>query len=178
MEPDALQSLTFRHAVAEDVDALTALARKTFTDKFGHLYHPDDLAAFLDESHSPDVYRAWLADSDVLVRVCETDDGAMKAYLLCSPLSLPAPDPKAGAVELKRVYVDDGLQGQGIGSRFMDEALIWARSRGAPEMYLSVYSENFGAQRLYNRLGWEKVAEFLFPVGRHRDLEYLLKLEL
>ncbi|MCA8891398.1 MAG: GNAT family N-acetyltransferase [Hyphomonas sp.] len=178
MESDTLQSLTFRDAVAEDTDALTALARKTFTDKFGHLYHPEDLAAFLHESHSPDVYEAWLGDPDVLVRVCETDDGALKAYLLCSPLSLPAPYPQPGAVELKRVYVDDGLQGQGIGSRFIDEALAWARSRGAPEMYLSVYSGNLGAQRLYDRLGWEKVAEFLFPVGRHRDLEYLLKLTL
>lgn len=178
MESDTLQSLTFRDAVAEDTDALTALARKTFTDKFGHLYHPEDLAAFLDESHSPDVYEAWLGDPDVLVRVCETDDGALKAYLLCSPLSLPAPYPQPGAVELKRVYVDDGLQGQGIGSRFIDEALVWARSRGAPEIYLSVYSGNLGAQRLYDRLGWEKVAEFLFPVGRHRDLEYLLKLTL
>lgn len=178
MKPDGLQSLTFRHAVAEDAGALTALARKTFTDKFGHLYHPDDLAAFLNESHSPDVYQAWLDDPDVLVRVCETDDGAMKAYLLCSPLSLPAPDPKPGAVELKRVYVDNSLQGRGIGSSFIDEALAWARDRAAPEMYLSVYSGNHDAQRLYDRLGWEKVAEFLFPVGRHRDLEYLLKLEL
>ncbi|WP_375210562.1 GNAT family N-acetyltransferase [Hyphomonas jannaschiana] len=178
MESDTLQSLTFRDAVAEDTDALTALARKTFTDKFGHLYNPEDLAAFLDESHSPEVYKAWLGDPDVLVRVCETDDGALKAYLLCSPLSLPAPDPKVGAVELKRVYVDNSLQGRGIGSRFIDEALAWARGRGAPEMYLSVYSGNLGAQRLYDRLGWEKVAEFLFPVGRHRDLEYLLKLTL
>ena len=164
--------------MAEDVAALTALARKTFTDKFGHLYSVEDLDAFLEESHNPDLYRDWIADPDVLVRVCETGDGAMKAYLLCSPLSLPAPDPKPGALELKRVYVDRALQGRGIGSRFIDEALVWARSRQAPEMYLSVYSDNLGAQRLYARLGWEKVAEFLFPVGEHRDLEFLLRLKL
>ena len=44
------QSLLFRDAVPDDVAALTALARKTFTDKFGHLYNPDDLAAFLEET--------------------------------------------------------------------------------------------------------------------------------
>ena len=177
MKADTMQNLAFRDAVAEDVASLTALARKTFTDKFGHLYNPEDLAAFLEESHSPDVYRVWLADPEVLVRVCEVG-GEMKAYLLCSPLSLPAKDPAPGAVELKRVYVDSSLQGRGIGSRFIDEALAWARARGAPEMYLSVYSDNLDAQRLYARLGWEKVAEYLFPVGRHRDLEYLLRLKL
>ncbi|HAE28007.1 MULTISPECIES: GNAT family N-acetyltransferase [Hyphomonas] len=172
------QSLLFRDAVPDDVAALTALARKTFTDKFGHLYNPDDLAAFLEESHNPDLYRDWIADPDVLVRVCEADGGDIVAYLLCSPLSLPAPDPEPGALELKRVYVDGRLQGRGTGSRFIDEALAWARERSAPEMYLSVYSGNLDAQRLYDRLGWEKVAEFLFPVGRHRDLEYLLRLKL
>ncbi len=178
MERETAQSLSFRDAVPDDAGALTSLARKTFTDKFGHLYNPDDLAAFLEESHSPELYRDWLADSDVLVRVCEAGDGDLKAYLLCSPLSLPAPDPESGALELKRVYVDASAQGRGIGSRFIDEALVWARGQNAPEMYLSVYSGNLDAQRLYDRLGWEKVAEFLFPVGRHRDLEFLLRLKL
>ena len=178
MTPDTSQLVVFRDAVAEDAAALTALARKTFTDKFGRLYNPEDLAAFLEESHNPELYRGWIADPDVLVRVCETGDGALKAYLLCSPLSLPAPAPQPGALELKRVYVDASLQGRKIGSRFIDEALAWARDREAPEMYLSVYSGNLDAQRLYARLGWEKVAEFLFPVGRHRDLEFLLRLTL
>ena len=122
------QSLLFRDAVPDDVAALTALARKTFTDKFGHLYNPDDLAAFLEESHNPDLYRDWIADPDVLVRVCEADGGDIVAYLLCSPLSLPAPDPEPGALELKRVYVDGRLQGRGTGSRFIDEALAWMPS--------------------------------------------------
>ena len=75
MASDTSQSLTVRDAVVDDVAALTALARKTFTDKFGHLYNPGDLAAFLEESHNPDLYRDWIADPDVLVRVCETGDG-------------------------------------------------------------------------------------------------------
>jgi len=178
MPPDTSPSLVFRDAEADDVTALTALARKTFTDKFGHLYREEDLVEFLADSHDPNLYRDWIADPDVLVRVCEADGGEMSAYLLCSPLSLPAPDPEPGALELKRVYVDSTLQGRGIGSRFIDEALAWARGRDAPEMYLSVYSDNLDARRLYARLGWEKVAEFLFPVGEHRDLEYLLRLKL
>ena len=50
MASDTSQSLTVRDAVVDDVAALTALARKTFTDKFSHLYNPGDLAAFLEES--------------------------------------------------------------------------------------------------------------------------------
>ena len=178
MRPDTAPQLTIRDAVPEDLPALVALSKKTFSDKFAHLYNPDDLAAFLEVSHGAERYRAWLADPENLIRVAEDEAGQMKAYLLCSPLALPADDPKPGAVELKRVYVDASLQGRGLGSRFIDEALAWARVRGAPEIYLSVYSENFEAQRLYARLGWEKVGEFIFPVGRHEDLEFLLRLTL
>lgn len=172
------ETLTVRNAVPGDLPALVALSQKTFTDKFGHLYHPEDLAAFLTESHGEAAYRAYLADPENLIRVAECDNGKLGAYLLCSPLSLPADSALPGAVEMKRLYVDAPLQGRGLGSRFVEEALAWARSRGAPEMYLSVYSENDGAQRLYARYGWQKVSEFIFPVGRHEDLEYLLRLTL
>ena len=178
MQPETAPSLTIRDAVPEDLPALVALSKKTFSDKFAHLYNPEDLAAFLEESHGEANYRRWLADPENLVRVGQDGTGALKAYLLCSPLSLPAENPKPGAVELKRVYVDASVQGRGLGSRFIDEALAWARARGAPEMYLSVFSGNLEAQRLYDRLGWEKVGEFIFPVGRHRDLEFLMRLSL
>ncbi|OZB15348.1 MAG: GNAT family N-acetyltransferase [Hyphomonas sp. 34-62-18] len=174
----AARPLTVRNALPGDLAALVALSQKTFTDKFGHLYNPEDLAGFLEESHGAAVYARWLADPRNLIRVAETETGALAAYLLCSPLSLPAENALPGAVELKRLYVDTPLQGRGLGSRFVDEALAWARSKGAPEIYLSVYSENEGAQRLYARYGWEKAGEFIFPVGRHEDLEFLMRLPL
>lgn len=178
MKPDTSPSLMIRNAVPDDLPALVALSRKTFSDKFAHLYNPEDLTSFLDESHSMESYRAWLADPANLIRVAEDEDGTLLAYLLCSALALPAKDPKPGAVELKRVYVDASLQGRGLGSRFIQEAVDWAKARGAPEMYLSVFSGNPEARRLYDRLGWEKVGEFIFPVGRHRDLEFLMRLSL
>lgn len=174
----AAPPLTVRNAVPGDLAALVALSRKTFTDKFGHLYNPEDLAGFLEESHGAAAYAGWLADARNLIRVAETETGTLAAYLFCSPLSLPAENALPGAVELKRLYVDTPLQGRGLGSRFVDEALAWARGQGAPEIYLSVYSENEGAQRLYARYGWEKVGEFIFPVGRHEDLEFLMRLPL
>jgi len=178
MAPEPTSTLTIREAVPEDLPALVALSKKTFSDKFAHLYDQEDLAFFLEDSHGEANYRRWLADPENLIRVAEDGAGDLKAYLFCSPLSLPADNPLPGAVELKRVYVDRALQGQGTGSRFIAEALDWARARGAPEIYLSVFSENYEAQRLYHRLGWEKVGEFIFPVGRHRDREFLLRLPL
>ncbi|MEM5517670.1 GNAT family N-acetyltransferase [Henriciella sp. AS95] len=166
--------LVVRDATPDDLQAIAALSRKTFCDKFAHLYRREDLDAFLEESHSEAFYRPRLGRADLLIRVAESADGDLGAYLLCGPLSLPAKDPAPGAVELKRLYVDEPLQGQGLGTRFAEEAFVWAKAQGAPQMFLSVFSENHGAQRLYHRMGFEKVDEFWFPVGEHRDLEYLM----
>lgn len=169
---------TVRDGRPGDVAALVTLSRKTFTDKFGALYPPEDLAAFLDQYHSEAYYSAALADSKNLVRVAEADGARLSAYLLCSPLSLPADNASPGALELKRIYVDTPLQGRGLGSAFVGEAIAWAKAFGAPELYLSVFSENDGARKLYERHGWKKVSEFIFEVGSTQDLEFLMRLDL
>ena len=51
-----------RRATPADAEALSALSRTCFTQTFGHLYDPADLAAFLDEAYAPDVLRAELED--------------------------------------------------------------------------------------------------------------------
>ena len=51
-----------RRATPADAEALSSLSRTCFTQTFGHLYDPADLAAFLDEEYSPGVLRAELED--------------------------------------------------------------------------------------------------------------------
>ena len=38
-----------------------------------------------------------------------------------------------------------------------------------------MYSQNFGAQRFYERLGFEKVGNYEFLVGSVRDPEFILR---
>ena len=57
----------------------------------------------------------------------------------------------------------------------MTTFFAWAEQYGYPELYLGVYAENHAAQRFYQRHGFQKVGDYLFPVGRHRDLEFIYK---
>ena len=45
-----------RRATPADADALSVLSRTCFTQTFGHLYAPHDLALFLDQAYSPSSY--------------------------------------------------------------------------------------------------------------------------
>ena len=44
-------TVEYRTATVADAAALSAIGARTFTDTFGHLYQPDDLATFL-KSHA------------------------------------------------------------------------------------------------------------------------------
>ena len=49
-------------ATPADADALSVLSRTCFTQTFGHLYAPHDLALFLDQAYSPSVLHTELTD--------------------------------------------------------------------------------------------------------------------
>lgn len=166
--------MNLRAATAADIPALSHLGEESFVAKFGHLYRPEDLAAFLAETYSPDAIRAELISPGRLYWLAELE-GRLVAYcklgLVCG---FPEHVRGKHVIELKQLYTDPALVGQGIGSVLMDWALAEARARGADEMQMSVWSGNLGAQRFYARYGFAKVADVHFRVGAHRDDEFLL----
>jgi diamine N-acetyltransferase len=169
-----------RPATAADVEPLAALGRDSFVEAFGHLYKPEDLAAFLAEYRTPGKFRAHLADPPTLVEVAEVD-GRLAAYALIvrgqhfDERPEPRPDKP---VFLSQLYCAGDMTGHGLGAALMDWAIAEARAWGADALQLSVFSENFGAQRFYRRYGFEHVADIDFWVGNHRDDEFLYELKL
>ena len=172
--------VTLRPATLDDAPALTALAREAFIDAFGPLYTPEDLQTFLSESRSEETYRAQLADSDVRVQLAFVD-GVLGAYALIvlgkALDGRPLPQPQR-PLFLSQLYCAGRATGQGVGTKLMDWVLDEARTWGADAVQLSVYSENFGAQRFYQRYGFVKVADIDYWVGNHRDDEFLYELAL
>jgi len=166
--------LTFRAAVLADLDTLASLGRRTFTDTFGHLYRSDDLAYFLDESHSPEAYRRLVEDEHYVVLLAEEDDRAI-AYGVAGPCGLPVVDLEPHAGEIKRLYVLASAQGRQVGTRLFERLVTHLEQQGHDPLYLSVWSENLGAQRLYARYGFVKCGEYGFPVGRQIDREFIFR---
>ena len=105
----------------------------------------------------------------------EDDDGRAAGYAAVGPCGLPHPDVREGDGELKRLYLRRDVQNGGWGGRLFDVALAWLLHAGPRTVWIGVYSENHGAQRFYQRRGWEKVGEYHFPVGTVRDLEWILR---
>lgn len=168
-----MELTTLRAATAKDAEMLTTLGRETFVTTFGHLYPPEDLAVFLEQSHTPAQYAAWAENPAYGLWIAEAS-GQPIGYALVGPNTLPHPDAQPGDGELKRIYVTREAQGAGAGSKLMHAALDFLNRLERP-LWIGVWSQNLGAQKLYERHGFTKAGEYEFPVGKSRDHEFILR---
>jgi diamine N-acetyltransferase len=167
-------SFSLRRATPADAERVADLACRNFTETFGHLYPPEDLAYFLRTSYTADTQRVALEDPRCAVWLLEDGDDAI-GHLYVGPCGLPHPDVAEGDGEIKRLYILSHAHNGGWGGKLMDAAMAWLLENGPRALWVGVWSENFGAQRFYGRYGFEKVGEYVFPVGETRDHEFILR---
>ena len=165
---------SLRRAGVADAGRLAALGVRTFTETFGHLYPPDDLEAFLADAYGLSRTRADLADPRKAAWLVEVAGEAV-GYALAGPCDLPHAEVTPACGELKRLYCLQGHQGGGLGRRLFGEVLAWLQIDGPRTVWIGVWSENHGAQRFYERHGFEAVGEYGFTVGRTVDREFILR---
>ncbi|MGZ8364669.1 MAG: GNAT family N-acetyltransferase [Caulobacteraceae bacterium] len=168
-----MSEITIRRAVAADAESLSDLGRATFTEAFGHMYPKADLNDFLDGNHTPAKAAAAIADPDAAVWVAD-GGGRLVGYSQASGADMPHPDLRPEHGELKRLYVLASHQNLRLGARLVEPALAWMDARPGPQ-WISVWSENYGAQRFYGRYGFAKAGEYEFVVGNWRDREFIFR---
>ena len=108
---------------------------------------------------------AWLVEAD----------GRPVGHALAGPCKLPHPEVTAACGELDRLYLLQGSQSGGVGSRLFAEVMAWLEQDGPRRLWIGVWSENYGAQRLYARHGFEVVGTYEFVVGATRDHELIMR---
>lgn len=171
------RELTFRDANESDAADLAEIGRDTFVETFGHLYPPQDLKAYLEDTYSVERMTTDLADPEVEVRVAFSGR-RLVAYCKIGPVKLPTDTGPEPALELHRVYVYQARQGVGAGRILLSWAIERARRRGAKNLFLGVWESNDRAIAMYEGRGFEKVGSYQFRVGETRDNEFIMRLRL
>lgn len=174
------EGLILRPATPADATMLADFAREAFAAAFAHLYRPEDLAAFNAEWRTAACYLQKITNPDIRVQLAEVQ-GELAAYAIVQQGLLvedyPEPRPQR-PVFLSQLYCAGGMSGRGLGAALMDWSLGQARAWHCDALALSVYAENFGAQRFYQRYGFGKIADIDFWVGQQRDAEFLYEVRL
>jgi ribosomal protein S18 acetylase RimI-like enzyme len=167
-----MSDIIYRTATPADAALMSRIGGQTFSDTFGHLYTPENLAAFL-ENHSEENWLAELNDPALTIRLAE-QNGQAVGFAKVGPHKLPF---AAGgpAAELRQLYVLIPWHGTGVAQALMDWAMDEGRARGAGEMFLSVFVDNHRARRFYARYGFAAVGSYAFMVGDHADEDLIMR---
>ena len=164
--------IEYRDGGAQDAALMSRIGKETFVETFGHLYTPENLAAFL-ENHSEENWLGELTNPAFAIRIAE-DGGEAAGFAKVGPPSLPF-EVTGPTAELRQLYVLKPWHGVGIAHRLMDWAIDEAKRRGAEQIYLSVFVDNHRARRFYDRYGFEAVGTYDFMVGTHADLDIIMR---
>jgi GNAT superfamily N-acetyltransferase len=164
----------FAIRVAMDADhaMLAQLGAELFEEAFGTLYRPSDLASHLAASYTPEVIARARSRGDEYWIV---ESGAPLAFAKVGALALPVDVSPPHAVELKQLYARRAWHGSGVGQMLMDRAVAWAQRKQASELFVGCWSQNPRALRFYERNGFQRVGQYLYPVGQQLDLEWILR---
>jgi ribosomal protein S18 acetylase RimI-like enzyme len=163
-----------RRATAADAVSLSAIGAATFTETFGHLYPVEDLRVFLADAYGLEGTRKDLADPAKASWIAESE-GEVVGYATVGPCGLPHAGVTPACGEIKRIYFLQRFQNQGLGARLFELGEGWLLKDGPRTIWIGVWSENFGAQRFYERRGYGRAGEYGFKVGATTDHEFILR---
>ena len=163
-----------RYATSADNVLLAELGKQTFYETFATTNTPEDMAAYLATSFSPDKQAAELADPVSTFLIAENDDATI-GYA-----RLRTGKPAAGVIgmtpiELVRLYARQDWLGQGVGAQLMQACLDEAAKQGCDTIWLDVWEQNVRARAFYHKWDFVEVGTQLFQLGN--DLQHDLILQ-
>lgn len=153
--------MQLRRAGVADAAKLSLIGCATFIESFANDHDGDEVVRYLASDHSPEYYARELADPVKFAWLVEEAVGCPVGYAMAIPAALPGTDATTD-FELKRIYMLSKWQGGGWGSKLFQAAEDEARARGAKRLVLSVYVQNFPAQKFYAARGFETIGRWVF----------------
>lgn len=167
--------MNLRKATPNDASVLAELGALTFSSTFAQNYTPKDLQDYLTSTYTVEKHLILLNDSRESLWLLEDDKCQALAFGWAGVCHLPVENLESNAGQIKRIYVHPDHQGKKLGSRLMEIMMAWLQKEGFGPLYIGVWSESYGVQRLYARYDFEKVSEYVFPVGDQLDREFIFK---
>ncbi len=169
MRHEPRQSIIYASPRLGDHEALRAMARRSFSETFGHAYEARAFMTFLERTYGRDGTMEHDLRDPTIRWLVGFHESAPVGYAKLTSLRAPAPAPLNGAVELQQIYVLSDWQGRGVAARLMDWALAETVAGQAPEIYLTVFDHNERAKRFYHRYGFAEVGRCTFTLGDRVD---------
>ncbi len=163
-------------ATVEDAETISALAKITFAETFGHYFRdPKDLLSYFDRTFSVEKISDSIQKENNIFWLGFYEDHAV-GY---AKLKLNSPSPFVSGKnlsQLQKIYVLKNFLSQKVGLELQETLLASAKEKGSETVWLSVLKQNERAKRFYLKNGFEIVGEHDFQIGKeHFEFDVMQK---
>ena len=166
-----------RRCTTEDLDALREFAIRVYYETFAHLNTKEDMDAYLEDAFNAERFGKEMLDpnSAFYLLYC---GGQIAGYLKLNeaPSQTDINDPSS--LEIERIYVAGGLQGEGLGGYLMEQAVSVAAERGKRYVWLGVWEKNEKAIGFYKKHGFYKTGTHTFVMGEDVQTDHIMRKDL
>lgn len=170
-------SLSYKICTANDLGDLIQISRETFTHAFEKHNDPEDFRDYMEKAFSEkslsdqfdnpysSFYFAYLEDNLV-------------GYFKLNSHSAQTEKVDGNSLELERIYIQEAFQNKGLGHQLLNEIILIAKANKHDLLWLGVWKENKAAIRFYERFGFQKFGAHPYFVGKDKQTDWLMKLDL
>ena len=170
-------TLTFKQCTIHDLDALISISRDTFIEAFEKDNNPDDFEKYIAEAFSVDSIKDQLLNPESAFYFA-FDNKSLVGYIKLNQGKAQTEEFTDNCIELERIYVDAKSQNKGFGKSLIDHAIKIAKEHNHDYIWLGVWQKNEGAVRFYERYGFEKFGTHPYYIGKDKQIDWLMRLDL
>lgn len=169
--------LSFQPCDLSDLDALVAISKETFVAAFEKDNDPDDFQHYIETAFSRTKLQKELEDEDTCFYFA-FDSEVLIGYFKLNAGNAQTDVHDERALEIERIYVIESYQGKRIGAQMLQKILDLAKDHGKEYVWLGVWEHNPKAVRFYQRHGFQKFGEHPYYIGKDKQTDWLLRLNI
>lgn len=168
---------TIKQLTKADLTTLRELSIRTYSDTFAQYNTSQDLEDYLATAYNAEKLALEIANLEsefYFIYVKDTLAGYMKINIGTAQTE---PINEQG-LEIERIYIEREFKTQGLGKHLYAKAIERAKQLEKTSIWLGVWEHNSSALRFYKGLGFTRVGEHSFFMGKDEQLDFLMEVSI
>ena len=166
-----------RRATPEDAELIAEISRSTFYDAFAKDNTKENMDDFMNNVFTKEALMKEVLNNEGIF-ILAFNYAQAGGYARMREQNAEHIMEGENAIEIARIYSTQAAIGKGVGPALMKACLDIAIHMKKSIIWLGVWEKNPRAIAFYQKWGFEKFGEHIFPIGTDPQTDWLMKKAL
>lgn len=172
-----MTTINVRRAAKADAELIADLSRTTFYDAFAKDNTKENMDHFMNTVFTKQALMQQVLNKEGIFLLAY-DGAEAVGYARMRENNEEQIMEDANAIEIARIYSVQSALGKGVGAALMQACIDVAVELKKSVIWLGVWEKNPRAIAFYQKWGFEKFGEHVFPIGNDPQTDWLMKKAL